>query len=724
MNFSSLPTLGCCAFGLLIAAQACSPAAIGEGIRPEAPTGAQALEPGESAVCRPDAPISMLSVDLPSSVRVALESGMKQGVVVVAHDCKHLRVLESCQLPGDYTFAGVTRKEDVVTLRDLTELQANLPLGAVQLATQIASGTSIHLALVQVGTRRTLFNEVGRGELRGVCDGATHFLRGTVMGAFALSTSERGDVQAAAEVFGYQAAGRSTSDRDLRQKDGSLDACRASHPNAMEPPAECGVPVRLQLVPISAKTPDRRETKESAGSEKMESKPLESDCPRGLRRSGAVCTRSVGICAPEDEGDCQKQCDGGDPGSCYNLAELLRDRLHEEASKASKEAGPKDSWEKIEARYNEARGKYRPYYVKACDGGIALSCDRLYYIKGPDQERRHAIEKACELGNGASCSMAAARFLYHAETRDMAKGRELLDRGCRLGSRGACMGLVDTYFQPPDGTQPSQEDSRAGEAILERMCQANDPYRCADLARRRAKGDGLTKDIALSLAYLDRACALNDPTSCYELGATWLAGNGVGRDPTRAQGYFERACPVEKPEGLDACTSVARLYRGTKPIVKDPAQALVWLGRGCRYGQQSACLDLAEMYERGEGTPRNDDRAVELYEAGCAAGAPSGCVGQIRVLKTKDPKRALELSRRGCKQNHAEFCGFVVEIAKKDAAEIFEADCTAQTSMACLELGRQLERTAPARALEVFRKLCPDGSGPTYACDAVGRAGK
>ncbi|MFY0539484.1 hypothetical protein [Nannocystis pusilla] len=33
----------------------------------------------------------------------------------MAYDCKSMRLLPACKLPGGYKFAGVSRKEEVVT---------------------------------------------------------------------------------------------------------------------------------------------------------------------------------------------------------------------------------------------------------------------------------------------------------------------------------------------------------------------------------------------------------------------------------------------------------------------------------------------------------------------------------------------------------------------------------------------------------------------------------
>lgn len=709
---------------------ACSPTTTGEVVRPEAPTAAQALEPDTAVACDPLAELSPLTVDLSSSTRVALESAMKRGVAIIAHDCRQLRVLEGCRLGGDYEFAGVSRKEDVVTLKDESELGANLPFDAAKLSGKLAQGNSIQLALVQVGTRRALFDAVGRPELSGACDGATHFVRGTTLGAFAMKTSAKGEAQVAAEVFGVGAEAQSKSQRSTDRKDGSLSACRASKPDAFEPPAECGVPVRLHLVPILEKSPERGKggkSKSKAGSNDSDGPPgqaLNDFCPADFKRVRGKCTRAEGgpyLCKADDEAGCRKQCDAGDPGSCYNLGVLLQKQHGEWANREQSPEEKKRTWEQIVQENDAKRAKYRPLFVKACKEGIARACDRLYWMKGADAERQAAIQRACDLGYGPSCSMAAGKYFYHQETLDLAKGRERLKRGCHLGSRGGCMRLIDSYFNPPDRSQPTPGDLKAAEATLERLCLANDSGACWQIADRRLEGKGLTKDVGLALAYFDRACALGDLLACFGLGKRYFTGDGIGASTAQAARYFDLSCPLEKPERLSHCASIGRFFRSGKDTKKDPEQALIWLGRGCRHGGLSSCLALAEMYEAGEGTDKNEDRALELYERGCSEGAPMACLAQIRMLKSRDKAKALELSREGCKQGHFGYCDLVREIAGRDALKVFEEDCSDTTGASCLELGKLLERRDPKRAYRVMKKLCPDGSGYTHACDAVKR---
>lgn len=81
----------------------------GDAVRPAAPTAREAL--GEDVACRAvGASAEPLIVDWKSNERTDLEVAMKEGVAVVAYDCKTLRLVKGCSVHGEYAFAGVSRR--------------------------------------------------------------------------------------------------------------------------------------------------------------------------------------------------------------------------------------------------------------------------------------------------------------------------------------------------------------------------------------------------------------------------------------------------------------------------------------------------------------------------------------------------------------------------------------------------------------------------------------
>jgi uncharacterized protein len=53
-----------------------------------------------------------------------------------------------------------------------------------------------------VGKRKTTWANALQQDLRGNCDGATHFVRGATVGAFAMRSGVMGRARSVAELFG------------------------------------------------------------------------------------------------------------------------------------------------------------------------------------------------------------------------------------------------------------------------------------------------------------------------------------------------------------------------------------------------------------------------------------------------------------------------------------------------------------------------------------------
>jgi|GEM_PF-6022642 len=118
---------------------ACSPGGAANAVRAEAPTAQQAMGEAAAPACTSVPAVAQtLVIDLPSAQRADLELAMKSGRAVVHYGCDGLRVLSSCELKGDYRFAGVSLKQEVVQLKSQDEVRASLPISGATLAGGVA----------------------------------------------------------------------------------------------------------------------------------------------------------------------------------------------------------------------------------------------------------------------------------------------------------------------------------------------------------------------------------------------------------------------------------------------------------------------------------------------------------------------------------------------------------------------------------------------------------
>ena len=67
------------------------------------------------------------------------------------------------------------------------EVQANLPLSGGSIGGGLQRGSTLDIAMMLVGKKRTTKDGVTKEDLQGSCDGATHYVRGAMVGAFAMS---------------------------------------------------------------------------------------------------------------------------------------------------------------------------------------------------------------------------------------------------------------------------------------------------------------------------------------------------------------------------------------------------------------------------------------------------------------------------------------------------------------------------------------------------------
>lgn len=535
----------------------CSP---GEALRPSDPTYAAAA--GDRAACSPGGSTEPLVVDWTPDLRADLEQGLASHVVVVSYDCHALRLLQDCEVTGDYAYRGVTPKEQVISLSDKDELHANLPTTGPQLAASLGGGrgASLDIALMIAGKVTSSRRRVLRSELAGRCDGATHFVRRATLGAFAMSTGTKGEAKAALTVFQAAAGGSSVSAHDVKNTDGSIDACRKGTPEDRSPLPGCASPLRIELLPIDGSV----ETS-PAGLGVLE---VDSPaCAAGLVLVDGRCTRRADAgasyqCTAGNKVECTEQCRLGHAGSCANLGAIL---------------SPDAS----------ALG----YFKKACDADNATGCFNLAlsYEKGlgiaPDvalAAQLHA--RACDLGSGPACgNLGALRRAGLGGPMDKAAAARLYERGCDLGAARPCVALGGMF----------------------------------------ARGEEVAKDAAKAEAYLLRGCDGGDGDGCDRLGAMLAGGEGVPRNERRALELFDRACSIGSGSG---CSNAGALLQSDKHgLAADKPRAKRYFDKACGLGDASGCAWVGIMMVAGDGVPRDEEGGVQYLSKGCRMGDAQAC---------------------------------------------------------------------------------------------------
>jgi hypothetical protein len=471
----------------------------GEAIRPKDPTytGAAGVDPAGGAICYDvKADGSPLIVDWRPEDRGDLEVAMKQGVAVVHYDCKTIKLLPDCHADGVYGFVGTTRKEQVISLKNADEAKANLPFNGGTLGASIGADSSLDIGLVMIGKRATTFSDVTAADMKGKCDGATHFVRGATLGAYAMQTDTAGSVTTAGQLFGIGASAGSSSAKQATNKDGDVSACQQADPDAPKPPGQCSALLRVQLVAVGGGAP-------SSGGATI-------SCPPGLVPINGKCATT--------SDDSAKKCHDGDAAAC------------ETSCKAN--------------------------VVESCDAWGSLMIGKAESTKSTayDGPMVEAFQRACDLKNEVNCAMLAINYASgRGVARDGTKALDLATKACADGAAIGCTVLAGIY----DRGMGVTADRARGTRLYERACNAGDALGCIAAAQAYMEGrPGIPVDRAKTADYFDRACDAGEAWGCVNAGKSYEQGNGVQANPTVALSFYRRGC---QKKNADACTAEKRL---------------------------------------------------------------------------------------------------------------------------------------------------------------------
>ena len=147
-----------------------------------------------------------LVIEWSAGDRASLEARMRSGLVVVRYEGCAVEVLRNCKVAeGSYRYVGITRKNDVIHIRNSDELYARLPLSAVKFEAKLAKAGELSVAMALVGQFETDSVEHSREQLAGQCETATHVVTAAQSGAFELHPGESAEIGLGVDVQGVGA---------------------------------------------------------------------------------------------------------------------------------------------------------------------------------------------------------------------------------------------------------------------------------------------------------------------------------------------------------------------------------------------------------------------------------------------------------------------------------------------------------------------------------------
>jgi len=399
--------------------------------------------PPSIEACKGGQSHDLMVLDWTPELRGDLEVAMKEGVAVLAYDCKSVKLVSACTLAGSYGYIGTTRREKKISMSSSDEIAANLPVGGLSWLSDVGGKldreSALVAQLVMVGKRSSAKKVATQHELTGGCDGATHFVRAATVGAFVVAAGSKAELEASAKIIGKGASGGSTSSTKIEAQDGDLTACEKSSPDGSAPPDQCGAVVRIELEPIGAGGTALAAVPEAPGL-------AVATCAPGFAMADGACVRldKPHQCKPGDATDCAKQCDAGNAASCATLAVMHRDGkgAPKDAQKAA--ALAKQACDKDVAAGCRIVGTI-PALDKACAAGDGGACVDLGIAKLADKklaaDAQYAFRRAC-YGGGEfeGCTWLGTLYLEGkgGMKKNPAMARPFFEKGCKEGSQRAC----------------------------------------------------------------------------------------------------------------------------------------------------------------------------------------------------------------------------------------------------------------------------------------------
>jgi len=421
----------------------------------------------------------LMVVDWTPEARGDLEVAMKEGVALLAYDCKSAKLVPACSLAGAYGYIGTTRREKKIEMSTADEIAANLPVGGLtwlsDVSGKLGRESALLAQLVMVGKRSSAKQHAERGELAGSCKDATHFVRAATVGAFTVTTGSKAEIAASLKVVGKGASADSKSSTKIQSQDGDLTACASSTSEGKAPPEQCGAVVRIELEPIGA----------AEGKADL----AVATCAPGFAMADGACVRldKPHQCKPGDAKECAAQCDAGNAGSCATLAVMHREG-----------AGVAKNWVKAAA-----------FAERACAKDVTTGCRVMAQAKlGGDGVAKDGpgaiklLERTCEAGDGKGCvELGIARLADKKVAGD-----------AQYAFRRACYG-------------------------------GGEHEGCAWLGTLYAEGKGgMTVNPKLAAPFFEKGCKEGSARACDGLGDLLKAGKGVAKDAARAKELFAKAC--------------------------------------------------------------------------------------------------------------------------------------------------------------------------------------
>lgn len=210
---------------------------------------------GQNA-CNPKNHLRPFIIEWDATDRSSFEAQAASDILVVRYEGCDMQILEECRndsvrgSQGAYRAvewtSGALEKMDI---SNQGELYAKLPLSVGTLGGRVQGGEKFKMEYYVAGTRTATRDAVYREDLASNpgCEGATHFIYGFNLGAFALGSVTELNAEVGGSVYGFGAGAKTNKRAQADKQGGDLGTCKGDSAREVE---GCKSPIRLTLRPI------------------------------------------------------------------------------------------------------------------------------------------------------------------------------------------------------------------------------------------------------------------------------------------------------------------------------------------------------------------------------------------------------------------------------------------------------------------------------------------
>ena len=162
-------------------------------------------------------------------------------------------------------------------------------------------------------------------------------------------------------------------------------------------------------------------------------------------------------------------------------------------------------------------------------------------------------------------------------------------------------------------------------AIL-RAAEQGDPQAQYQAALLCYHGKGTAQDWPRAFSYMYAAAEAGHIKATNALGALYCAGHGTEKAMQKAFACYQKTAEQNDFEGI---INLAALYRAQK----QDKQAFDWLQKAADGGSPLGQRLLAEFYDTGVGTEKDEKQALKYYTLAAKQGEPVA----VQFLKNRTP---------------------------------------------------------------------------------------